>query len=456
MSNSLSGINDTLFITTEMNRQKETYRWSPPENLETRFGVEVEACIKTARGCLNFDGEALNQLNYLDLIPGFNTFKFKFDLYYKNIIQKSKYFEELAEKYHYLVIISKERNDTVNYYYDMENPDMPGLRYDQLLERKYEEYGTAVGDIYHPYQQIAREEVQMIVDKGINYEIPTFADDVSILCGDTKNMLVKEKEKVSPNSFRFECITPILSIKGYPTKEKIYKELYPLLSLFGLDKPRCFIQNYSMGFHVNASLYDTKRDKYIAIANPPFLNTLLRNYINAERHIYKSVRTRKPSNAEMNYISDYARPLYQNLNTFKKVPLERLNEINEFDKASIIRLGPQAENITNEDTIINTIMTKKEYMGFKYKGLKRKSPFLLEFRLFEGDIEINRLVNHVFTALDILHKSANEVSRRAPLAIAQKNNNGNNSNNNNVNVNAIGGGKRKTRRKIMSRRTRKK
>ncbi len=446
MSRGHRAFNETLFVTTEMNKQKETYRWSPPENLETRFGVEVEACIRTAPACLNFDMAALNQLNYLNLIPGFNTFKFKFDLYYKNIIQKSKYFAALAEKYNYLVIVNREKDDTVNYYYDMKNPDIPGLRYDQLLERKYEEYGTAVGDIYHPYQQIAREEVQMIVEKGLDYEIPTFVDDISILCGDTKNILGKEKEKVPQNSFRFECITPILSIKGYPTKEKIHKELYPLLSLFGLDKPRCFIQNYSMGFHVNASLYDTKRDKYIAIANPPFLNTLLRNYIKTERMIYNAVRTRKPANAEVNYISKYARPLYRNLNTFKKVPFERLNEMNEFDNASIIRLAPQANEITNEDRIINTIMTKKEYMGFKYKGLKRKSPFLLEFRLFEGDIEINRLVNHVFTALDILHKSANEVSQLAPLAIANKNKNEYNKNSVVVNANALNGGKRKTRR----------
>ena len=36
---------------------------------------------------------------------------------------------------------------------------------------------------------------------------------------------------------------------------------------------------------------------------------------------------------------------------------------------------------------------------------------MLEFRLFEGESEIGKLVGHVFTALDIIHKTANEVFR---------------------------------------------
>jgi hypothetical protein len=237
MHTTLKGIDDRLFITEQMDAQKELYRWSPPKDLETRFGVEVEACIRTTPDCIDFNTE------YVNLIPGF---KGKFDYYYQNMITKTKHFKELADRYKYLVAINREGGEYVNYYYDMSDPTLPGMTYDKLLEKKYKEVGTNVGDIYHPYQQIVQEAVRGIVEKGVQYELPTFVDDISILCGDTELQLTKEKHDIDVHSFRFECITPILSIQGYPTKDKIRAALYPLLSLFGLDKPACFIQNYSM------------------------------------------------------------------------------------------------------------------------------------------------------------------------------------------------------------------
>jgi hypothetical protein len=394
MNNNLGSINDTLFITNEMNQQKEIYRWSPPESLETRFGIELETCIRTTPNCINFDTDLLNA------IPNM-TFKDKFDFYYKTIITKSKYFKELATEYNYLLVVDKDNRNGTNFYYDMRVPEQLGKTEGELLKIKYKEYGINEYSSYTQMSTMLAEEIYGIVKKGERYELPMFVDDLSIRCGDTKSQESKEEAKITDiNSFRFECITPILSINGYPTKDKIKKVLYPMLSLFGLEHPSCFIQNFSMGFHVNVSLYNTKHNKYVAIAERPFLNKLLRNYIKVEKNIYKTVRTRKPLNAPEDYFTSFARPLHKNLNKLK---------VN----------NPEL----TENKIINTIMTDREYMNEKYKGIKRKSPFLLEFRLFEGDNDINKLVTNVFVALDILHKTSNEVAKEHRLTLVENRNN---------------------------------
>jgi hypothetical protein len=328
--------------------------------------------------------------------------------------------------------------ETIKFYYDMQSPEQPGMTYPEM--RKWEltkagleeEYGYGL-----EYQEVDRI-VNMIVDKATSYRIPLFVDDISIACGDDKYTSLLNKEKAGVldiHSFRFECVTPILTIAGYPTKDKIDKVLYPLLSLYGLDRPTCFIQNYSMGFHVNASLYNKKHGKYIAIAEPPFLNRLLRNYIKVEKDIYRAVRPRLIAIEPENYFTrynqpgykDYARPLYRNLEFFKRINIDTLGTLEAFNTKNLRHVPIKAVNEpnTNTDEIINRIMTKKDYINFKYKGIKRKSPFLLEFRLFEGEVETGKLVTHVFTALDILHKTANEVSRNGPLKLTSNTPNNN-------------------------------
>lgn len=414
----IQNINTNLFITEDTKEEKNIYGWVPPENLETRFGIELEACIRTTPDCINFD------TNLQNILPKNFSFKDKFDIYYKNIITRTKYFRRLANKYEYLCIYDKEKEGKT-FYYDMKNPSLPGMTEKELVDRKNLEFRKNYGDDYNaPYRQLyylnPSTEIKNIVEKARNYELPMFVDDLSIRCGDTGSLLNKEEAGIQDDkSFRFECITPILSIKGYPTKEKIKAELYPLLSLFGLDKPQCFIQNFSMGFHVNVSLYNSKLDKYVAIAEPPFLNQLLKDYIPIEKTIYKMVRTRKPLSASQseNYTTKFARPLYKNLNQFK------------MDNPTL-----------TETEVINTIMTGKEYINEKYKGIKRKTPFLLEFRLFEADNEINKLVNHVSTTLDILHRAANQLSKTSKLALTAYSN----SNNGNTNIN--GGAHVRTRK----------
>lgn len=426
-----------------MNQQTDFFRWAPPEELETRFGVELETCIRTIPSCINFDTELLNAIPNMKL-------KDKFDYYYKNIIIKSKYFNKLADEYRYVLLV----DNGINYYYDMLHPTTEGLSLNDLRKMKLDEEGLNENGIDNEDKRFLIESsLTHMLENGKNYGLPMFVDDLSIRCGDTDDQSEKNQASITDNnSFRFECITPILSVKGYPTKEKIKQKLLPFLSLFGLEHPNCFIENFSMGFHVNVSLYHTGRQKFVAIAEEPFLNDLLRNYIKVEKNIYKTVRTRKPLNAPLNYISKFARPLYGNLEQFKKT-------------------HPQL----TEGQIIDLIMTNKEYINEKYKALKRKSPFLLEFRLFESDADINRLINYVFVTLDIVHKTANEVAKKSRLALTNNrlnNNNGNvdnngsyrnnngNSNNNRYNNNNYGGGLKKYKKTLkrarkLARKTRK-
>ena len=94
--------------------------------------------------------------------------------------------------------------------------------------------------------------------------------------------------------------------------------------------------------------------------------------------------TRRPTNANSTYISKFAPPLYSNLNKFKTASGKENNEI------------------------INEVMVKHKYAKIKYKAIKKKSPFLLEFRLFEGDSNMTRLINNVLITVNIIHKTAND------------------------------------------------
>jgi hypothetical protein len=375
------------------------------------------------------------------------TFKDKFDLYYQSIITKSPYFEDLAEKYKYLLIESWKDEELETYYYDMENPKHSGMSYLEMNDWEFTKAGLERYGVSSQHDEI-QAKVFQIKEQGNSYELPLFVEDKSIVCGDDRYTTFNNKEAAGVpdiDSFRFECVTPILTIDEYPTKDKIYEALYPLLSLYGLDRPKCFIQNYSMGFHVNASLYNKVYEKYIAIAEPPFLNRLLRNYIKVEKDIFTAVRPRGMARAPANYFTqfnhptykDYARPLYRNLEFFKRMKLSNLNAVEAFNKHTLRNvplLGPNKPN-TNKNEIINRIMTKDNYIEFKYKGIKRKSPFLLEFRLFEGESEIRKLITHVFTALDILHKTANEIARDKQIKLTNKTQpiaNVNNNDNNNA------------------------
>ena len=356
------------------NNDSDTSGIVVPDEIETRFGVELEMCVKADALCLNYVGSEMDLVR----IP----FKDKFELFYKNIILKTRSFEYVKNKYRYIGI----KSETGYYLYNMFTP--------------FEADGVTVKS----------EEASSKLHYFNDYSIPIFEQDCTIICGDAgsakewkkaglipKNwdqagLLPEEwdKERLPKDliSMNFECITPILSFTGQSSDDKINNVLHPFLVLFGLEKPECIIINYSMGFHVNTSLYDTTEKRYITIGTPPFLRKLLKNYITQERGIYSLVRNMRPQkinnnnkNNNNNYISFWAQPLYKNFNRIKgKKPTKSNNNIRES-------------------------MTNKAYIDRKERALKYKSDTLLEFRLFGSSSNITTLLEYTAFAIELLHRT---------------------------------------------------
>jgi hypothetical protein len=387
--------------------------------IETRFGVELEVCVKLSPDCIR--GRGLSQFENI------MSFKDKFDAFYRSILVNSPTFSEIAEEYEYLVLNEKTRTGTKHYFYTLQNPSEGGIEYSQLAAKIDASLSVNPKNELYQYKPTPGQTIaEQIFKQFQSYEYPIVEEDLSIRCGDTKGVLEKEEAGIlDPFSFRFECITPIVSIKGNVTPRKLRKAIVPLLFFFGFHKPSCFLLNYSMGFHVNASLFIPSVGKYIAIGKPPFLNQLLRKYIPMERTLYKAVRTRKPRSANITYTSRFARPLYGNLNRFMaESPALSMNEV------------------------LNTKMVENEYIEEKYKAIKRKSPFLLEFRLFEGESNLDLLIERINTALTLLHSVAQSiVATSGPKGLSLVNPSSNR--------NEYEGGSRKKRSHTRRRHTRK-
>jgi len=323
-----------------------------PDEIETRFGVELEMCVKADALCLNYvdSEEDLSEV----------LFKDKFELFYKNIILKSSSFEYVRDKYTYIGM----KSDNGYFIYNMFTPfEADGVTV------KSEETGPS------------NPKIQYFFD----YTIPIIMEDCTIICGDYASNYerITAGLPLDSKSMNFECITPILSFTGPSSDDKINNLLYPLLVLFGLKKPECIIMNYSMGFHVNTSLYDKTAKRYITIGTQPFLGKLLKNYIAEERDLYSMVRTMRPVHQKNNkdYSSFWAQPLYKNFNRIKS---------NEPTKSN--------NNIRNN-------MTNKDYIDKKQRALKYKSDSLLEFRLFESSSNITTLLQYTAFAIELLHRT---------------------------------------------------
>jgi hypothetical protein len=323
-----------------------------PDTVETRFGVELEMCVKADALCLNYEGPNVD----LATIP----FKDKFELFYKNIILKSSSFEYVKDKYTYIGIKSEDGY----FVYNMFTP--------------FEADGITVKSEKVP---VHSQKIQYFFD----YTIPIVMEDCTIVCGDSgsNNERINAGLPLGSKSMNFECISPVLSFTGPSSDDKINTVLHPILVLFGLEKPECIIINYSMGFHVNTSLYDKTEKRYVKIGTQPFLGKALKNYIAEERELYSLVRTMRPKHKANNesYESFWAQPLYKNFNMKK-------------------REGPNKSNNN-----IRNNMTNKSYIGLKQRALKYKSDHLLEFRLFESSSNISTLSFYTAMAIEILHKT---------------------------------------------------
>lgn len=333
-----------------------------PENIETRFGVELEICVKANEDCANFENN-IEDLSVIEL-------KDKFELYYKNIILRSRTFEEVRDKYKYIGL----KTDYGYFLYDMFTP--------------FEADGTTVKS------EPARGDIHKL-KYFLDFSIPIVMDDITIICGDSGS----PEEQINAGlptkkSMNFECITPVLSFNGTMTADKIRALLAPLLELFGVrnpedpdfsTKPECLIINYSMGYHVNTSLYDTINKQYLKIGVPPFINKLLKNYIAEERELYSLVRSMRPKSkmGNKNYTTTWALPLYKNFNLRKAT----------------------THSNKNNNAIINSMTNKYTYLSSKARALKYKTDYLMEFRLFESSPYMIRLLFSTEIAIELLHKT---------------------------------------------------
>ena len=97
----ISQINTTLFSNT-----------STLNFIESRFGVELEVCVKLSPDCIR--GRGLSEFENI------LSFKNKFDAFYRSILVKSSTFSEIAHKYQYLVLNEKTRTaEILHYFYDL-------------------------------------------------------------------------------------------------------------------------------------------------------------------------------------------------------------------------------------------------------------------------------------------------------------------------------------------------
>ena len=361
----LKQINTDLFITPSMYNQKEYIPKRLSDDIETRFGVELEVCVKINPKCIKYDTDT--NLSNLNASNSFTlSFKDKFDIFFKSLILSSPTYNQIRDKYKYFIV-----KDDAYFIYDMND----------IIDKN-------TGNIKSKEFSDTDSEYELLKE----YKVPIFMDDASIICGDVYSYSKYDANIKDSSSFHFECITPILSINGEITKSKVCKELSPYLLFFGLYKPNCFIENYSMGFHVNASLFDKTSKKYISIASSPLLNHILKKYVEEERNLYSKVRTIKPSyHTNGPYVAHMAQPLYKNINKEikKNNTISENNIINSFiKKPKIIALGLEASI---------------PFIERKQRALKKKTNFLLEFRLFEGRNSIDTLCKFTNIALNIVH-----------------------------------------------------
>jgi len=350
------------------------------DNIEFRFGVEIEICIRIQDGCLESPkGIPATE----DFFSGF-SFYHKFIMYLNSILSKAspvikQRFPEIAMK-----------DDTRQWYlYRLSD-----------MKETLAEYGS--------------EEDNKIE----SYEVPRFEIDQSVRCGDSLDADSKiidrnTGELVQPwKSIAIECISPILKFRGVPTPEKIKEALLPYLEFIGLLKQECFMTNSSAGYHVNVSAFDLKKNKVIPLTTFPLLLFVLDEYIKKEREYYAS-EFRVEHSA-------FAKPLYKMTNLLLEQRPNLRNNKQAFFKALtdsdfVVRFtaGPQNnKSIFPRDSWI----TRKKY------GIKVKQFEILEFRVFKSDKHINAMLDNVqYSCVIVMNALLNYWIKRTPEGLANLN-----------------------------------
>jgi hypothetical protein len=357
------------------------------DNIEFRFGVEIEICIRIQDGCIENKGIPLSEVGFYD----------KFKMYFDSILSKAS--PALKKRFPRIA---------------MKNEDTQFFLYELLNKREiFVEKGT-------------REEQSIE-----SYEVPRFEIDLSVRCGDSldpDSKIVNRNtgEKVeSYKSIAIECISPIFSFKGVPTHEKIKEALLPYLEFIGLLKQECFMTNVSAGYHVNVSAYDLKRKEIIPLTKYPLLLFVLDEYIKKEREYYAS-------EFRVN-ASAFAKPIYKMTNLLLEQRPELRNNKRAFFKALtdpehlvMFKAGSNDDRVTFPR---DSWITRKKF------GIKVKPMEILEFRVFRSEKDIELLIdNAMYSLVIVMNAIMNMWTKRSPVSGL-------------ANVNSLfEGGRRKTRR----------
>lgn len=361
-------------VNEEFNHPQEpTYM----DNIEFRFGVEIEICIRIKEGCLESPRGIPTTREF------FSEFSFydKFHVYLNSILSKAspaikQMFPEVAMK----------NKDTQSFLFRLSDNKEIFVETNSEEERKIE-----------------------------SYEIPRFEIDESVRCGDSLDPGSQIVDRntgtlVEPwKSIAIECISPILRLRGIPTPEKIREALLPYLELIGLLKQECFMTNSSAGYHVNLSAFDLKKQKVIPLTKFPLLLFVLDEYIKKEREYYASEFRVDPS--------AFARPLYTMTNVLlKQRPDLRTNKKAFFqaltDPSFMVRFKPGPNNAKSS-------FPKNSWIARKKYGIKMKQYEILEFRVFKSDKHIDAMIDNVnYSMVIVMNALLNFWTKRDPSGLA--------------------------------------
>jgi len=325
------------------------------DTIETRFGMELEVCIRISEDCLS-STTPVSTLSFHD----------RFHAYF------SKFLAHPSAAFLALHTEIAIESDTGDYFiYDIQTPFVEG----------------------RPNYRTAETDADLRKIQG--YKIPIFVMDLSVTCGDDPFIHLKPnvynvnmKKSVEINkSITVECITPILSFMGEPTNEKIERVLRPYLEFFGLPSRDCFLINHTAGCHVNISIYDTVSAEVLPITVPPLFLSILKKYTEKERELYYSqfrVRQphREPPPPPINF--PWSKPAYKVLNQIRG-----------------------RANIKNEQ--------KNEALSLAFMSrthaIKWKPNSVLEFRVFQSERDIPKLIENTRIAAEIVRDGILESKR---------------------------------------------
>ncbi len=321
-------------------------------NIKTHFGVELEICIRINPECINEVFETpVYKLDYVQT----------FEYYLKHILYpNATKMPELLDTYPF---ICYKATDYTAYYYNLR-------------------------DLFNGDGTIKKIEIPTTNDRVAQYQIPIFTWDYSVKCGDIHEDNRHHLDVIDNNksasghmelneSIHLEMISPVLTITGEPTREKINEVLRPMLIFFGLNRPECFISNYTSGFHVNISVEES--GKIMEITKPPIFQSIIKEFMKYEKERYAIVRSRRPRN-DPTYMSRFAIPISKRLPSFYNSSKSFYN------------------------------MFVPDQFKSRQSDIKIKNGEILEFRIFQSESDIGLLEAYVNDAIQVVHRGIATVS----------------------------------------------